>query len=330
MGAGLRKLRWGLIGCGDIAAKRVAPALRDSQKCDFVAVSRAHADLAEPFAAEFGARKWYKTWEELIRDDEIEAVYIATPVYLHCAQTIAAAQAGKNVLCEKPMSLDPGRCEEMITACRMNNVKLGIAYYRHFYPVIKRIKEVLTGGEIGQAVFAQINAFEFLNPQPDESRYWFVRKEQSGGGPMFDFGCHRIEVLLNIFGTANYSSGFVSKVIFDREVEDTCTAFLSFDSGPRAIINVTHAAYEHQDTLDIFGTKGSVHVPLLNAGVMTVKTQDKERLEKHPPHRNIHQPLIEEFTEAVLGNRQPGVDGDIGKEVARIEEEIYKGWKSDK
>ena len=320
----MNKLRWGLVGCGDIAQKRVAPALRDLTNCDLVAVSRARFELAESFAAEFGARKCCKTWQELVSDDEIDAVYIATPPSLHCTQTVAAAEAGRHVLCEKPMALNPAECDMMIAACRANNVKLGIAYYRHFYPVIARIKQILADGEIGKPVFAQINAFEFFNPQPGDSRYWFVKKETAGGGPMFDFGCHRIEVLLNIFGPIEFVRGFPAKVVFDREVEDTCTALFGFDCGTRAVLNVTHAVSESQDTLDIFCTKGSIHVGVLNSGVMTVKTQETENVEKHPPNANIHLPLIDEFTWAVLADEEPAVTGAIGREVALIEEQIYE------
>ena len=91
-------LRWGLIGSGDIAQKRVVPALRALPNCDLLAVSRARAELAESFAKAFEVRKWYRHWQELLGDKEIDAVYIATPVYLHAAQTIAAAEAGKHVL----------------------------------------------------------------------------------------------------------------------------------------------------------------------------------------------------------------------------------------
>ena len=320
----MKQLRWGLIGCGDISKKRVAPALRDLENCDFVAVNRARYDLAESFAKEFGARKWYETWQKMLTDTEIDAVYIATPVNLHCEQTVAAAQTGKHVLCEKPMAMNIAECDRMIDACRANNVKLGIAYYRHHYPVIARIKEIIASGEIGKVVFVQINAFEYFNPQPGQERYWFMKKEQAGGGPMFDFGCHRIEVLLNIFGPADYTRGFISNVSFDREVEDSATAFLCFESGPNAVLNVTHAAFESQDTLDIFGSEGSIHVWQLNAGGFTVKTSDGERSENHPPHANIHQPLIENFTWAVLENHEPSVGGNTGRAVNKIEEDIYR------
>ena len=143
---------------------------------------------------------------------------------------------------------------------------------------------------------------------------------------MFDFGCHRIEVLLNIFNSIKFIKGFISKIVFEREVEDTATAFFRCTSGPSAVLNVTHAAYESQDTLDIFGTEGSIHVSVLNSGVMTVNTKKGERTEKYPPDSNIHLPLIDDFTRAVLDDREPAANADTGREVSRIEEQIYNGW----
>ncbi len=321
----MEKLRWGLIGCGDIARKRVAPALRDLDNCDFTAVVRARYEHAEAFAKEFGALKWYRAVHELLADDGIDAVYIATPVNQHCEQTIAAAHAGKHVLCEKPMGMNTGECDRMAEACRINGVALGIAYYRHFYPVIGRIMEIIASGEIGAPVFAQINAFEYFNPVPGSDRRWFVERAISGGGPMFDFGCHRIEVLMHIFGKAVFAAGYLDTLRFEREVEDTGTAFFRFGQGVNAVLNVTHASFEPQDTLDIFCTDGSLHVPVLNSGVMTVLTAQGSREEHHPPHANIHLPLIDDFTRAVMEGRPPSVGYDIGREVNRIEEELYRG-----
>ena len=142
------RIRWGLIGCGDISRRRVAPALRDSPLCELVAVSRAKAELAESFANEFGARRWCADWQDLLMDYEIDAIYIATPVHLHAEQTIAAAERGKHVLCEKPMALNVAECDRMIDACRSSDVRLGVAYYRHFYPVVRRV-ELIDSGELG-------------------------------------------------------------------------------------------------------------------------------------------------------------------------------------
>lgn len=317
------KVRWGLIGCGDISRKRVAPALRDSPLCELVAVSRARAELAESFAHEFGARRWCSEWQDLLMDYEIDAIYVATPVHLHAEQTIAAAERGKHVLCEKPMAINVADCDRMIAACRGNDVKFGVAYYRHFYPAVRRVKELIDSGELGVPVVAQINAFEWFDPSASDPRAWLINKKRSGGGPMFDFGCHRIEVLLDIFGDVRDVKATLANTFFDREVEDTATAIFQFERGTCGNLTVTHAAREPQDTFNLFCSHGSIHIPVLNEGTMRIVTPDGERIETHPNATNIHQPLIDDFATAVLENRDPLVTGEIGRAVALVEENIY-------
>lgn len=322
------KVRWGLIGCGDISRKRVAPALRDSPLCELVAVSRARAELAESFAREFGVPRWSSDWHDFLMDYEIDAIYVATPVHLHAEQTIAAAERGKHVLCEKPMALSVADCDRMIAACRGNDVKLGIAYYRHFYPVVRRVKELVNSGELGVPVVAQINAFEWFDVAASDPRAWLIRRELSGGGPMFDFGCHRIEVLLDIFRDVRDVKATLANTFFDREVEDTATAVFQFERGTCGSLTVTHAAREPQDTFNLFCSQGSIHIPVLNEGTMRVLTPDGERIEAHPNATNIHQPLIDDFASAVLENRDPIVTGEIGRAVALVEEKVYLDVKN--
>ena len=316
-------LHWGLIGSGDIVRKRIAPALRDMASCTLVAVCRARGELAESFAREFGAPRWYGSTAELLADPQIDAVYIATPVHLHAAQCLAAADAGKHVLCEKPMAMNVRECDDIIAACRSNGVTLGVAYYRHFYPVVARIRSILASGDIGTPVLAQVNAFENFNPAREHPRHWLVVREQSGGGPMFDFGCHRIEVLLDVLGPIRGVTSMVGNVAFERDVEDTAIAMFQFERGGYGTLSVTHAAREPQDTLTIFGTEGSLHVASLNAGILHIRRGAHESIESLPPHPNLHLPLIEDFTTAVLAKRAPIVTGETGRAVAMVEERIY-------
>ena len=317
-------VRWGLIGAGDIVRKRVGPALRDLANCELVSVSRSNASLAEDFAKEFGASKWFPNYREQIADADIDAVYIATPVFLHAEQTIAAANAGKHVLCEKPMALNVEECDRMIAACHANSVKLGIAYYRRFYPAVVRAKEIIENGEIGEVAVAQINAFEYVDLEPDDPRHWFIEKGKSGGGPMIDFGCHRLEVLRNLFGRVERIESLVSNKRLEREVEDTTIASLQFENGTCATVTVTHAAREPQDTLHIYGMKGSIHVPVLNEGQMSVNVGGELRNETLPPAANFHTPLISDFADAVILGRAPQITGEDGREVQSMIEKIYE------
>jgi predicted dehydrogenase len=320
----VQKLRWGLVGAGDIAEKRVAPALAQGAGSTLVAVSRRHAARAEEFARRFGARRWHGSWEDLVQDGGIDAVYVATPVHLHASITEAAAEAGKHVLCEKPMALDVAECDRMIHAAEANGVKLGIAYYRHFYPIVQRIAELLAAGAIGRPVIAQINAFEHFDPAPDHPRAWLLDATQAGGGPMFDFGCHRVEVLLNLLGEVASVESQLARIALAREVEDTGTAILRFQTGPLATLTVTHAAIEPQDTLHIFGTAGSIHVPKLNGPELHLLRDGKTTVEHHPAPENLHQPLIDQFVDAVRGGGEPAVDGRTGRKVNRVLGEIYR------
>ena len=319
----MRIIKWGLIGCGDIARKRIVPALQNMANCELVAISRENFLLAESFAKEFGIRNYYRDWQELIKDGDIEAVYIATPVYLHVTQVVEAANAGKHVLCEKPMALNTLECDKMIEACLKNNVKLGVAYYRYFYPVIEKVREILLSGEIGQPKMAEINAFEWFDRKLGDPRYWLLEKRKSGGGVMMDFGCHRIEVLQNLFGKIKTIQSQLFNLQFRREVEDTAFVSLLFENDVQAIIKVSNAVYEPKDTLDIFGTCGTISIPVLNEGKITIITKEGSRTEECPPHKNLHQPLIEDFARAILDDREPTVNGKIGKEVSVVLDSIY-------
>ena len=317
------KVNWTLIGCGDIARRRVVPAIQNGQDSFLISVSRADSDKAESFAREFGIQKWNAQWENSVKDADINSVYVATPVYLHAEQTIAAAEAGKNVLCEKPMALNSADCTKMIDACKANSVKLGIAYYRHFYPAVNRIKEIISSGEIGEVVTVQAENFENFNLPPGAPRYWFLRKKLSGGGPMMDMGCHRIEVFTNIFGPIASTEAYHNNAAFLREVEDITTAHFTFESGVAAVLISAHAIREPRDTLRIFGSKGSIHVPDLNTGTLEIFTGEDSRVEKYPNPENTHQPLIDDFLQALEQDRNPAVDGETGKSINIILDEIY-------
>ena len=212
----------------------------------------------------------------------------------------------------------------MIAAAGANGVRLGVAYYRRFYPVRRRIAELIAGGTLGKPVVAQINAFERFDRKPGEPRSWLLDRAQAGGGPMMDFGSHRVELLLSLFGSPLTVSGWRGNVLFeDRDVEDTAGAVLSFAGGVTAQLTVTHAAAEPLDTLDVYLTEGSLRVPNLNEGELWIRDADGERLESLPPHPNLHQPLVEDFVAAVREGRAPEVSGADGRDAQSVLARIY-------
>jgi predicted dehydrogenase len=222
------------------------------------------------------------------------------------------------------MALDVGECDRMIAAAESAGVTLGVAYYRHFYPIVQRVKQLLAQGAIGAPVVAQINAFERFDPPRGHPRAWLLDAALSGGGPMFDFGCHRIEVLLDLFGDVAEVGALRGNVLFDRAVEDAAIATLRFSPGPLAVVAVAHAAAEPQDTLDIFGSEGSIHVAKLNGSALRLVQGGTETVEPHPVPENAHRPLIQQFVDSVLGAGAPMVDGVAGRAVNRVLEAVYR------
>jgi predicted dehydrogenase len=178
--------------------------------------------------------------------------------------------------------------------------------------------------KIGTVISVDVKAFSHYNPLPGEPRYWLLEPDKSGGGPMMDFGCHRIEVLLDVFGSIKKTTSIVNRLHFDRPVEDSATAFFEFDNGIHGVLSAHHSVFESKDSIEIYGTAGSLYINNLNQGDLRIVTKDGERLEEWPPHTNLHLPHIDDFTHAVLNDRQPGVTGDDGRAVSFVLDEIYR------
>ena len=319
----MKTLRWALCGAGDICQKRVAPALRDLASCIPVSVSRKNPILLKEFADRFGFEKQFAHWKEQFQDPEIDAVYIATPVNLHYKQAIYAMEQGKHVLCEKPMALNKRETQLMADSARANTVHLGAAYYRRYYPVVRRIQEILDSGIIGRPVYIQVQNFTPFDRHPDEPRYWLLQPEISGGGPMMDMGCHRIELLLYLLGPVESVQSSLENLRFDRKVEDTSVAILRFKSNCIANISSLHAVSEPRDTLELYGTEGSIHIENLNKGFLTLHSIDGEIKEIHSPCGNAHKPLIEDFTQSILKNRTTAPALETALETTEILDRIY-------
>lgn len=319
----MQTLKWGLIGCGDIVHRCVGPALMELETCELQAISRRHASDLESCVAHFGAKRGYTDWKALLQNNTIEAVYLATPVNLHSEQTIRAAEAGKHVLCEKPMAINTVECNKMIDACNRNNVHLGVAYYRHFYPVVERMKAIIAAGEIGQVMLIQIDACETPLLSVDHPRYWIFEKDKAGGGVLMDFGCHRIEVMLNLMGCITEVKGVTGRVYSEHEVEDVVTAIFKFENNACGVLTVMRGGTLDRDTVYVQGTEGSIQVDTLNRGNISLITASGEYRSTLPKAENGHLPLIESFTQAVLHKKAPKVDGSVGLDVQRAIEAVY-------
>src|SRR5262245_44906432 len=223
-------IRWGIIGCGDIVRKRVGQAIQGDPESRLVAACRRDEAKLHEFCRTFGVERAYTLDIDLLNDPAIDVVYIATPVRLHAPQAIAAAQAGKHVLVEKPMARCAAECDSMIEACRRQRVKLGVAYYRRFYPVVARIKTLLAAGEIGRPVsISAITSSSFgMDLQAQRDGYWRVIRSEAGGGALMDIGSHRIDLFLDLCGGVADVKAYCESLGDAFDTEERATLLLRF------------------------------------------------------------------------------------------------------
>ena len=313
-------IRWGLIGIGDIANKRVAAAIQSEPNSELVAVCRRSEPQLAHFADQFGVSRRFANADELIASPNLDAVYIATPVDCHCPHTIAAARAGKHVLVEKPMALDPAECDQMIAACDQAGVCLGVAYYRRFYPVVRRIEQLIGSGRLGRILSI---ACVTGNPKRFPADDWRVIQARGGGGPLMDIGSHRLDLFMQLMGDVKSVKASMAGSL-DYEVEQVVTLLMQFSEGAHGVLQCCFGAVDTPDRLEIIATDGRVTVEDLNRGDLMLYTADGQEQESHPPASNLHAPLIEDFTAALAEQRSPAISGRIGKQTNDVIQMAYE------
>lgn len=316
-------IRWGIIGCGDVARKRVAGAIQNDPNSELVAVCRRNENKLREFANEFRVPTATTSAEELIASPEIDAVYIATPVNLHCPQTIAAADVGKHVLVEKPMAMSTAECDQMIVACSKADVRFGVAYYRPFYPVVHRIQQLIEAGEIGTVLSVSATTCTPFAIDPDEDGYWRVLPEAGGGGALMDIGSHRLDLFLRMFGSVSDVKAQVGTVAASYQADDVATLALRFESGVHGVLHCCFGSTTDPDEFAVLGTEGRLVSHPLNGGELIIEHGPDQTVEQHPPASNFNLPLIADFSAAILECCPPLVSGEVGRNVNSVMERAY-------
>ena len=288
-------LNWIVIGIGDISIRRVIPAIQAESRSRLYGLVT--SDPAK--AAAYDARIW-TSLDEALSDPavqaEVQAVYVATPVFLHAPQTIQSLRAGKHVLCEKPMAMSEDEARSMVQTAEEGGLKLGAAYYRRFYPKVRRAKELLEAGVIGKPVLAELTCHEWRD-EKGSHRSWLIDPALAGGGPLYDIASHRIDAANFLFGRPERATGFLSNVVHHYAVEDNATVMIDYAGGVRGIVDVRWHSKVRRDECRIRGTDGEMELSPLN-GPELIYPGGRESL---PVHANVHLPLIENFADAVLG-----------------------------
>lgn len=320
-------LKWGIIGCGDVAERKGGPALYNAAGSELVAVMRRDAEKAADFAERHGAKRHYATVGELLADDEIDAVYVATPPHVHAEQTIQAAQAGKHVLCEKPMAMNVAQCRQMIRACRDAGVQLWVAYYRRYWPVARRMKQLLSEQVVGQPTMAQVTVASMYKPLADGSVPWRAVPEIAGGGFLTDVGSHRLDLLVYLLGDVVEVSALVDTLSFDIEVDDSASLLLKFATGAQAVFACHWNVGTGVDEFGIAGTTGRVLARPLDRGNLRVWIGNERTGTHCPPPSITHLPLVEQIVRSLTTGAPNPLSGEEGLKTTAILEAAYRSSK---
>ena len=249
-------VRWGVLGCAAIAINKVIPAMQRSQRCDVVAIGSREGDRAAATAAQLGIARSHGSYDGVLADDAVEAVYIPLPNHLHAEWTKRAAAAGKHVLCEKPLGLDVAEVEDMIEACRAAGVLLMEAFmYRH-HPLWQRTHELVAEGAIGELLAIQAR-FMYHNLDPTNIR----NIADYGGGAAMDIGCYPINVARWFFDGEphNVSAAVRRDPAFGTDV--LTSAVLDFAAGRQATFTCA-TQLEPDQRVHLLGTAGRLEVEI--------------------------------------------------------------------
>ena len=251
----MEQVKWGVLGTANIAKGCTIPGMKLAENCELYAIAGRSMEKAEAFRAEFGFKKAYDSYEDLLDDTEVQAVYIPLPNHLHLKWVKAALEKGKHVLCEKPLALNAKETQEMFSAAEKNGVLLMEAYAYLHSPYIQSLKKDISDGLIGEIDYIE-TAFITQGYKEDIRLH-----KDMGGGAMYDLGCYCTTLILSL---VDQSPCFVKAdaEFSDLGVDLMTAGIIRFDNGTRAAFNVGMVLGENSnsrfDRLYIHGTKGSL------------------------------------------------------------------------
>lgn len=342
-----RKVKWGVIGCGGIADRRTLPGMMLASNAELVAVMDANKAFADACKEKYNAKYAFDNIEELLALDEIEAVYIASPVQFHLEQTEAAAKAGKHILLEKPMTLTSKKSQEIENICKKYGVKIGVGLMMRFHTYHQMMKQLVDEGKLGEIVSmrAQLTCW-----YPDMPGNWRQQKATSGGGCLMDMGIHCADLLQYISGMKAVEVASMSGTqIFDYEVEDGGAIIMKMENGAIAYVDSNFNIPDDAAVckMEIYGTEGSVFaegtISQVEGGNVRVTicgnqggynaAQDREPTNSYMMEAelgNMYTKEIEGFGNAVMNDTVPPITAADAINVQKLVEAAYESNETKK
>ena len=327
-----RKLGYAIVGLGGYGLGRIIPQFQNCQHSRLVALVSGDPAKAKKVAQEYGVPERgiysYNDFDRIRDNPDIDIVYICLPVFMHAEYTIRAAQAGKHVMCEKPMAVSSAECEQMIAACRKAGKKLMIGYRSRFEPHNVEAIRLARAGAIGTLRYFR-SEHGFV---AGDANTWRMKKAQSGGGSLMDIGIYALQA-------ARYMTGEEPVAVFAkettnrsdprfREVEDMIDFQLEFPSGAIGSCMSMYSANRNQFVL--MGEKGRIELEPATAYSgqrMWVGQERSDKTEVKPPpgpYANQWVGQLDHMAQCVLQNREPLVPGEEGLRDLRIIEAVYR------
>jgi len=304
-----RTIRWGVLGYARIARESVIPAILRSGNSEFYALaSHDEAKRAESRTRFPGGHRVHSSYEELLDDPAVDAVYLPLPNSLHREWTIRAAELGKHVLCEKPMALNAAECRAMIDACAAHRVTLMEAFMYRYTDRTRQVRDVVRSGALGEIKFIE-SSFRFLLANPASIKL----KPELGGGALYDVGCYPVNfagMVADVVASAPAGTVRPDSVAVEGVraggIDVLSSAFLKYPSGLVAALHCGFNAHKRVFS-EIVGTQGVLEIPdtfFDNAGSLLLTTGDTRR-EIPVALSDRYRLEVEDFADAILRQRPP-------------------------
>ena len=292
----MNTINWGIIGCGDVAEVKSGPAFQKVKNSKLIAVMRRNTEKAKDFAQRHQVPFWYDSVDELLKNQLINAVYIATPPSTHLELVKKCLLAKKFIYLEKPMTLNFAEAEELDKIVAEND-KLVIAHYRRRLPAFEKVKELIDSNSIGKIVFADIQILQSKknNIIAKTATNWRLKPEISGGGYFHDIAPHQIDLMYHYFGEIDKAKGFSSSSSENNNVDDVVNGIIEFKNGIqfRGIWNFNVSEKDVKDECKVYGEKGTITFSFFGEKVF-LSTNEHEEVFNFTNPKHIQQPMIAE------------------------------------
>jgi predicted dehydrogenase len=314
----MKKINWGIIGCGDVTEVKSGPAFNKVANSQLVAVMRRDAAKARDYAHRHNVPRWYDDAAKLIDDPEVNAIYIATPPSSHEEYVLAAIEAGKPVYVEKPMAGDPAAAKRMAEAAKAKDIKLVVAHYRREQPRFKKIKQLIEEKDIGEPLLARLELSKppLTNEELTDPRIaWRINPAIAGGGLFHDLAPHQLDLMTYFFGPVQKATGIAANQGHLYTADDLVAGNILFANGTAFSGSWCFNAPAGRDHCEIIGTKGSISFAVFYTDAITVTANDKTTTLSFDPLPHVQQPMIDAVVRYFLDE---GPNPNSGEEAAAV------------